>query len=109
MATPAVAALPKTRKQPQPRNFKDFIITFSDGTFFNSNQTDLMHKIQQAQKIIEEPENKGKLTFEIRGISRKIISVRQKQSRPVKYDAETNNVSISLDKKDTGLQIVYEE
>ena len=108
-AAPAEKAARKARKAPQPKNFNSFAILFSDGTYVMSEPSDLIAKLSHATKEAQKAENKD-LTFEVRGLSRKIKAVRQKSTGANKFDFSGDAVKVEAGKaKNGGLDISYEE
>ena len=97
------------RKQPQPRNFKEFAIIFSDGTIIKADPTDIVEKTQQAQAELLKPENAGKLTLEIRGLSLKITSIHQKSSRTKNVQLDGEGVHTDDNRDDGAIVITYQD
>lgn len=99
----------KTRRKPQPRNFDNFAILYSDGTYVVCEPHELPAKLGEATKIIN-AEGADGLTFEARGVSRRIKSVRQKATSAAKFDLSGETPVMDLSGKGAkGLEIVYED
>jgi hypothetical protein len=108
-STSPVVKARKVRKAPQPKNFNNFIILFSDGAYVLAEPSELIAKLGHATKETQKPENKN-MTFEVRGLSRKIKAVRQKSTGASKFDFSGDAVRVEAGKaKNGGLDIVYDE
>lgn len=106
---PAAAKVRKARKAPQPKNFNSFVVLFSDGTYVMAEPAELIAKLSHATKETQKPENKD-LSFEVRGLSRKINAVRQKSTGASKFDFSGEGVKVEAGKaKNGGLDISYSE
>lgn len=98
----------KVRRKPQPRNFEHFAVLYSDGTYVLAEPHELPAKLTEATKIVEQDESD--LTFEVRGVSRRIKSVRQKATSAAKFDLSGDAPRMDLSGKGAkGLEIVYED
>ncbi len=105
----APAKARKARKAPQPKNFNTFVVLFSDGTYVMAEPAELIAKLSHATKETQKPENKD-LSFEVRGLSRKIKAVRQKSTGASKFDFSGDAVKVEAGKaKNGGLDIAYDE
>jgi hypothetical protein len=101
------AKVRKARKAPQPKNFATFVVLFSDGTYVMAEPAELIAKLSHATKETQKPENKD-LSFEVRGLSRKIKAVRQKSTGASKFDFSGDSVKVEAGKaKNGGLDIDY--
>lgn len=99
----------KARRKPQPRNFDTFAIMFSDGTYIICEAHELPAKLSESTKIINQEDN-ADLTFEVRGVSRRIKSVRQKATSSAKFDLSGETPVMDVTGKGSkGLEIVYED
>ncbi len=98
----------RKRRSPQPRSFDSFIIMFSDGTHVVASQSDLLSKIEEANKIAQDEEEN--LTFEVRGLSKRIMTVRQKSGGASSFDLSGGNAKVDVTKsKNSGLDITFED
>jgi hypothetical protein len=98
----------KPRKTPQPKNYNAYVILFSDGTYVHAEPSELIGKMTAAAKLAKEAPPAENLTFEVRGVSRKVTSVRQKSTGAAKFDLSGDSVKVESGKaKNGGLDIDF--